>query len=165
MAILNVAAVKVVGLPIIVAFSQLMWLAYYAFFESSAWQATPGRRLMSVYLVSEKGGEVSLGRCVIRYVIWILPCLPYILFLMTPQYVKAIEAAIILQMPQNEARQLLNQTHLEATKQMQWISSLCAIGMFFLSCVPIVFTKQKTAVHDMLMKTRMIKGKKYKAKA
>jgi|GEM_PF-5961603 len=157
--VVNIFAWKDVGLPVVVGFAQLVWLSYYAFFESSKWQATPGRRLMSVCLVSEKGEPVSLALCALRYVIWILPCVPYILFLMSPQYIKIVEAVVYMKLPSPEARRFLNQSHLDAVLQMRTTGLIGAGGMLLLTCLPMAFTKQKTALHDMLVKTRMLKGK------
>ena len=42
------------------------WL-YFALFESSAWQATPGKRVAGLIVVDEAGGRLSFGRASGRY--------------------------------------------------------------------------------------------------
>ena len=44
----------------------VVWL-YFAFFESSAWQATPGKRILRLYVTDMQGRPVSFGRATIRY--------------------------------------------------------------------------------------------------
>jgi uncharacterized RDD family membrane protein YckC len=44
-----------------------MWL-YYALFESSSWQATPGKRALKLYVTDLNGRPVSFGRASLRYV-------------------------------------------------------------------------------------------------
>ena len=42
------------------------WL-YSSLFESSKWQATPGKRLLGVYVTDLNGGKISFGRASARY--------------------------------------------------------------------------------------------------
>ncbi len=44
----------------------IMWL-YYAAFEASAWQATPGKRVMKLYVTDLSGHPVTFGRASVRY--------------------------------------------------------------------------------------------------
>ena len=44
----------------------IMWV-YYAAFETSAWQATPGKRLFRLYVTDLAGGKITLKRSSIRY--------------------------------------------------------------------------------------------------
>jgi uncharacterized RDD family membrane protein YckC len=44
----------------------LMWL-YYGLFESSKWQATPGKRMLRLYVTDLNGHPVTFGRASIRY--------------------------------------------------------------------------------------------------
>jgi uncharacterized RDD family membrane protein YckC len=43
-----------------------VWL-YYALFESSAWQATPGKRVLGLYVTDLAGRQISFGRATVRY--------------------------------------------------------------------------------------------------
>jgi len=42
------------------------WL-YFALFESSAWQATPGKRVVGIMVSDEAGGRLSFGRASGRF--------------------------------------------------------------------------------------------------
>jgi uncharacterized RDD family membrane protein YckC len=44
----------------------MMWM-YYAAFEASAWQATPGKRVMKLYVTDLSGHPVTFGRASMRY--------------------------------------------------------------------------------------------------
>jgi uncharacterized RDD family membrane protein YckC len=42
------------------------WL-YYAYFESSSWQATPGKKALNLYVTDLNGNPVSFGRASGRF--------------------------------------------------------------------------------------------------
>jgi uncharacterized RDD family membrane protein YckC len=44
----------------------IMWV-YYALFETSAWQATPGKRLFRLYVTDLAGRKLTFWRASIRY--------------------------------------------------------------------------------------------------
>ena len=44
----------------------VMW-AYYAIFETSSWQATPGKRVFRLYVTDLAGGKITFRRSSIRY--------------------------------------------------------------------------------------------------
>jgi uncharacterized RDD family membrane protein YckC len=50
-----------IGLTILV-----VWL-YYAFFEASAWQATPGKRMLRLYVTDLNGRPITFARATLRY--------------------------------------------------------------------------------------------------
>jgi uncharacterized RDD family membrane protein YckC len=50
----------------LVFFVAMSWM-YFAIFESSRWRATPGKRLLGIYVVDEGGRPVSFWRASRRY--------------------------------------------------------------------------------------------------
>lgn len=44
----------------------MMWI-YYAFFEASSWQATPGKRVLRLYVTDLTGRPITFWRASIRY--------------------------------------------------------------------------------------------------
>jgi len=44
----------------------VVWL-YYAFFEASVWQATPGKRLLKLYVSDLNGRPITFARATMRY--------------------------------------------------------------------------------------------------
>ncbi len=55
------------GSWLITAFGLLLQVAYFALLESSAWQATVGKRACGLRVTRLDGGRISLGRAVGRY--------------------------------------------------------------------------------------------------
>lgn len=51
-------------------------LAYWPLFESSAWQATPGKRLCHLKVVDMAGNRLSFGRAFLRNIAKVLSFLP-----------------------------------------------------------------------------------------
>lgn len=43
-------------------------IAYYTLFFLSSWQATPGMRMLAIYITDEKGRRIGLMRALVRYV-------------------------------------------------------------------------------------------------
>jgi uncharacterized RDD family membrane protein YckC len=54
-----------IGLIVLVAFLG-SWL-YYALFESSSWQATPGKKVLNIFVTDINGAPVSFGRATGRH--------------------------------------------------------------------------------------------------
>jgi uncharacterized RDD family membrane protein YckC len=50
----------------------LMNFFYKPLFESSVWQATPGKRVFSLKVTDIYGERIGLGRAVLRHLAWIL---------------------------------------------------------------------------------------------
>ena len=44
----------------------VVWL-YYAFFEASSWQATPGKRILGLYVTDLHGRPITFARATIRH--------------------------------------------------------------------------------------------------
>ncbi len=43
-----------------------VWL-YYALFESSTWQGTPGKRVLGIFVTDMQGRRISFGRATVRF--------------------------------------------------------------------------------------------------
>ena len=54
----------------------LCGLLYYSFFTASAWQASPGQRLLSIHVVHANGRAMHFPASVMRYLAYIMPVLP-----------------------------------------------------------------------------------------
>ena len=44
----------------------ISWM-YFAVFESSAWMASPGKKVLGLIVTDEQGGQLSVGRATRRY--------------------------------------------------------------------------------------------------
>ncbi|MCG8347540.1 MAG: RDD family protein [Chloroflexales bacterium] len=54
------------------AVSLPIWF-YFALFESSSWQATPGKRLLRLKVTDLDGGRIGLGRALLRAIVLLIP--------------------------------------------------------------------------------------------
>ena len=52
--------------PGILVLFVVMWI-YYAVFEASPWQATPGKRMVGIYVTDLRGRRLTFGRASLRY--------------------------------------------------------------------------------------------------
>jgi len=62
----SLLALPRVTLPGFILLFVMMW-AYYAYFETSSWQATPGKRLLRLYVTDLGGGKITFWRASARY--------------------------------------------------------------------------------------------------
>ena len=110
------------GLVPILAF--LCDAAYATMFVGSHWQATPGQRILNIYIVRESGHRLGNSAALERYLAYVLPSLPLYTSLLPDDVGRSIAGMLI----------------------MAWFG-------------PILFTPERTGVHDMLCKTRVIVGR------
>lgn len=57
-------------------FSWLIWTIYYGVFESSAWQGTPGKKMMGIIVVDLYGEPLTFRKAVLHYLAQIISILP-----------------------------------------------------------------------------------------
>jgi uncharacterized RDD family membrane protein YckC len=81
-------------------------IAYFTLFTASEWQATPGKRLLGIYVIQDDGGPIAAPRAFGRYWAYLV----------------------------------------------SWIILLIGFIM-------VAFTEQKTALHDMICRTRVVYGR------
>lgn len=87
--------------------SWLISIAYSVYFITSKQQATPGKRIMNIYIATIDGKKLSVNRCFARF-----------------------------------------------------FASILSGLIFGIGFIMIAFTKEKTALHDLICKTRVYYGKK-----
>ena len=116
----------------------LVGAAYHAYLNSSAWQATVGKRVLGLMLVKEENdAKISLKAGIAHYFLSVLP-FAFILYLMslTLKYKMTLYQAI---------------THSQIN---------IFLGVLFIMWVQIhLFVKKKTTAYDMITQTTLIKGK------
>jgi uncharacterized RDD family membrane protein YckC len=62
----SILAVPRLTLPGFLLLFVIMWI-YYGFFEASSWQATPGKRVLRLYVTDLAGQRITFWRASIRY--------------------------------------------------------------------------------------------------
>jgi uncharacterized RDD family membrane protein YckC len=115
--------------------STIAQLFYYTFFVAGRLQATPGALLLRIRVVTESGGRPSLTQAFVRIASQLL--LVALLYkLGFPTDVSSAE----------EIERLTPQQ-----KYVIWIGMAAMLGWY----VPALFTRQHTAAHDLLSRTRV----------
>lgn len=63
--------------PLVTLSVFLMTLAYYTYFTASDWQATPGKRILSLYVVRTNRRKLTPRDALERFLAFIIPTLPF----------------------------------------------------------------------------------------
>jgi len=133
--------------------SLLTWAVMLALITCTRWQATPGKRIMEVYVSDADGGKPKFMQCFLRYAA--LPIL--ILTIQTPERYYIYDN---LQQMADNASATKEDLQLSFTTP---ISGLVSLLCFVVICAwysLIAFRPQKTAGHDILFNTRVVYGRK-----
>ncbi len=96
---------------------------YYMLFLSGPWQATPGKRIVGVFVMHQSGRPLNQREALQRYIGYIIPTLP-----------------------------LYSSLKIETM-------NMVAMWLLLIWFVPMLMTKQRTAMHDILCNTRVIVGR------
>jgi len=110
---------------------------YYTFFNSSKWQATPGKRLMSLRMVKNNDKDIGFTLALIHYLLSIMP-FAYVFYL------------------------VFYKIHNDINFYQAITSSRfnLAVGVFFVMWIQIqIFTKKKSTIYDIICNTQWIKHK------
>lgn len=111
--------------------------SYYAYLNSSKWQATIGKRIMKIVMSTKAGLPISFKRAMLHY---FLSLLPFVFF----TYILAI--------------QVKTQAKFFDIIFGSWINLILGIG-FVLWIQIQAFTSQKTTVYDLICNTTFTNGR------
>jgi uncharacterized RDD family membrane protein YckC len=142
------------------AVARLASALYFILIESSGRMASLGKSLMKIYVAMDEGKRARLGTLALRYLILMLPGLPLLFVAYSSEYLGVLQTiqqysdARDMQGMMNYLRSPEAAGIVGRLKTMAAISGALGIGLVWL---PIVFTKQKTGLHDHLTKTRVFK--------
>lgn len=119
----------------------------FACFYSSKWQASPGKRLLNVYVTSYNLKPISFKRGFFRYFIQsVFTIFPQILFL-----ISGVDLFILEEDP--------SFIYNENTYMVSIIAGVVYPLLAILWYLMAVFSAQKTAFHDVICGTRALKGR------
>ena len=128
---------------------------YYLVALYSSWQATPGQRLMKIYLITKEGLKPSFVKVFFRYFAFIFPIFPAI-----------IPSFYILLLTPEELATKVNGQHYQYIHELVFsfyavlaIIIIAVAVLLLIWYVPVLFTKEKKSMPDMLCGTRIVKGK------
>ena len=132
--------------------SLIAWAAMLVLITNTRWQATPGKRIMGIYVTDAEGGKPKFVQLFLRSLA--LPIL--ILTVQTPERFYIYENLEVLAQNATATQADLQQSFLTP------ISGLVSLASFVIICAwygAIAFRPQKTAGHDILFNTRVIHGR------
>lgn len=133
---------------------QIFCLLYFVLQESWKFQATIGQRVMRLCVADVTGKRISIMRAAVRYFIWSLPLVPFIVWSMSGDFYDII--ALTNTMTDAELEAFL--TTGDAMRFAFMFVATFGGGtiVFFLSSgLPIALTREKTGLHDIITKTRV----------
>lgn len=133
-------------------FSIIAWAALLAGITCSKWQATPGKRIMEIFVTDADGGKPKFLQCFMRYMA--LPLL--ILTIQTPERFYVYENLEALAQNPAATDADLQQSFMTPISGFISIASLVVVCVWYglISARP-----HKTAGHDILFNTRVIHGR------
>jgi uncharacterized RDD family membrane protein YckC len=114
--------------------TSLIYMLYYAFFESLKYQATPGKVLLKLNVVTNDHHKLSFSQACLRYVLLAVPFMPIMIGFIYSINELEIVAAIII--------------------SGSFVVSFILYLIWFL---PIYFTKERKCMHDILSGTKVVK--------
>ena len=95
----------------------------YTLFLSGPWQATPGKRLVGIYVMHQSGRALTNKEALERFLAYIMPSLPLY---------SSVQGGIM---------------------------NVAMIWLLLIWFLPVITTRQRTGVHDLLCNTRVVLGK------
>ena len=113
---------------IVIVVSSLLPIFVMPLFYTSSWQATPGKRIVKIYVTGENGNKLNYGRALYR--VMLLPLISTIIAFVG----------------------MFSGFHED-------FLSIVILAFSFFWFIPAAMTIQHTAVHDIIAKTRVLKGR------
>ena len=74
----------------------LINLAYYAYFTASRWQATPGKRLLGIYVIRTDNQRLTALDATERFLAFTLPYLPLYVSFLSPAWGKTLTMFLVI---------------------------------------------------------------------
>lgn len=136
---------------------QIGCAAYFIGMESSSRQASLGKQVMGIYVANIAGARPLPSAIILRYALYFLPFLPSLFVMLSPSYIAHSVALQELTDPKEINAFMARPENIEMMMKfgIVFIGGILAYIVFYL--LPIIFTKQKTGLHDAMSKTRVLK--------
>lgn len=126
-----------------------------ALFTTSRWQATPGKRVVNLYIARRNGDKVNFKDAFMRF--YFLP-----LLILTIQVFKRQETYTAIDNMKASGNLVTDLTKLEThlNGPVTHITNLIVLFVIMVWFMKIFFSKERAAMHDTLFNTRVFQGKK-----
>lgn len=145
-------------------------LLYYSLFITSKWQATPGMRMIGLYVTNEKKEKLDILMAIIRYVLYLSNLLiaGFIALFMA----KVAIAVALCRNEQTSALEIfgkggkfegafIDMTSNITSREAAIILGFSIILKLLIIAVPMFYTKHKQTLYDYLAKIVVLKGDKF----
>ncbi len=132
--------------------------AYFLLCETAPQQATPGKRIVGIYLAPRGGGRITWSIAGWRYLVWILPMVPFSYATFNPNLAQGFVRMISAVSPQESAALFSDPVFVKTLSTINQLMAFSII-LYLFFVLPFFFTKEKTALHDWASKTRVYVGK------
>ena len=127
--------------------AQVVILLYYAWFESSGWRATPGKKVLRLIVEREDGRRLHFLRAALRYVIYIT--IPLIIGV----YMKPIYTQVLLDYSNGSS----SMHNVPPETLNTWLRiSLGYLVYLIIWNASFFFTKDKLVLHDIFSGTKVV---------
>lgn len=132
-------------------------LIYFAGLDASSCQGSVGKAVLKLKVVDLSLKRISLTRSLIRYFYLLLPHVPMLWFsqLFYSPRIQALSA--------NFKQTQVMKPEYASFMGYFLIANVISLLLGIVWCLTMALTKQKTAVHDLLSKTRVIKANRSNA--
>ena len=80
----------------IIAIDYVCQAAYFTWFISSGWQASPGQRLLGIHVIHEHGRKLGMRHALERFIVWSAPQLPLYASFLAPNVASSLFLALVL---------------------------------------------------------------------
>jgi len=126
-----------------------------ALFTISRWQATPGKRIVNIYIARKTGEPVSFGDAFGRF--FSLP-----LFILMIEIFKRRETYIAMEELKQSGKISTDLTYLQnhLNGPATQATGIVVFAVIILWFIKIFFSRERMAMHDNLFNTRVFQGKK-----
>lgn len=163
--IIAVIAVKLCHILIPYKFPQAVTVIGFLFvfcagLEASPYQATPGKRLVGIFVASQSQRRQSLLQCLSRTLLFLLPIIP---LLIATSLIDFKHIILTLHAQGSDAKQIqaafLKPDILYPLGIYMATCFFAVLGIILFHLVPIFATRERTGLHDWLSGTRVYQGK------
>lgn len=131
-------------------------VVYYVACLSSPWQGTFGKYILKLHVQTRDGGKITPLKALFRLIACAFPVIPFTLVpIIFPSMELLVQAFLTKDFFLIQRAMQSNKDLIYALLGTSWF----ALITMFIWFLPIVFSKQKTGIHDLICKTRVVHGR------
>lgn len=139
-----------------------LYAVYYIATLSSPWQGGIGKRLLKLYVCTKEGKQLTVLHATARYVAFIIPSIPSTVV----SFINSDSMKALIEAYMSQDFYAIQQANADFAPMIQTsvVASFFGTILLLVWFLPAAFTKQKTGLHDLMCKTRVVHGRPASAK-